>query len=202
MSFISATFSVGFIPAAGSSSKSSFRQVENFQHLHDLLRDRLLAFAKSLPAPQGVAHPVMPVQLQRGAHIIENTHAVEKADVLERPRQPAPRQLMRLGPQAGNAGEPDFAFRGLINAGDEIEHGRLARAVRADQPDQIVRPNGQVQGGHGRQSAETDGALPHFQQRCVGIGGGGGHLAMRRAGRRKLNSPCGRAIINPMISSE
>jgi hypothetical protein len=49
--------------------------------------------------------------------------------------------------------------RRLINAGDEIERGRLARAIRADEPDQFVAPDLQIQFRHRRQAAEADGGL-------------------------------------------
>ena len=50
----------------------------------------------------------------------------------------------------------DFPAGRLINAGDEIEGGRLARAVRTNETDEFVAPNLQIQLRHRRESAEAD----------------------------------------------
>ena len=99
----------------------------------------------------------------------------------------------RILPSKGN-----FPAGRLINAGDEIEHGRFARAVRADEPDEFVAPDLQIQFRHRRQSAEADGGLVELQQRrtfsvC--------HAQMIFA-PPNVKSPCGRVSIRIISSSE
>ena len=78
---------------------------------------------------------------------------------------PRGRDVMRLAADDGFAVERNFALRRLINAGDKIEHRRLARAIRADEPDQFVAPDLQIQFRHRRQSAEADGGFVELEQR-------------------------------------
>src|SRR5690606_12781028 len=63
----------------------------------------------------------------------------EHADGLERP--PHAGADPRLGPQAvdGLAVQPDLARIGLVAAGDDVDERRLARAVGADEREDLAR---------------------------------------------------------------
>ena len=78
-----------------------------------------------------------------------------------------PRLVMRYGffPPTGFPVEEDAPAGGPINAGDQIEDGGLARAVRADEADQFARADAEVETRHGLQPAELDGDIAQVQQR-------------------------------------
>jgi hypothetical protein len=111
------------------------------------------------------------MKLKRGAHVIEHRQAAEKADVLKRARQAEKGELMRFAAQNGTAIERNVSRGGLINAGDEIEHRGFARAVRANQPDQIIAPDFEIEFRHRRQATEANRAILDPQQFRVSIFG-------------------------------
>src|SRR5207248_10903701 len=89
----------------------------------------------------------------------------------KRSRNAARRDLVGFEPDQGLAVEKDFTRAGLIDAGDEVEDGGFARAVRADQTDQLMAADFQVEVRHRRQSPETDRAALQLQERQGRAGG-------------------------------
>ena len=87
------------------------------------------------------------------------------------------------------------AFRGLIDAGDEIECRGLACAVGPDEADKFTRLQRQAELGHGRQTAKADGRVIELKQRLA-------HSAALAGLRFQVKRPCGRAIMSTMMSSE
>ncbi len=67
-----------------------------------------------------------------GHDVVERAHALEQRDVLEGARDAATRRIVRLhlGPRL--ALEGDAAMLRLVEAVDDVEHGGLAGAIRAD----------------------------------------------------------------------
>ena len=75
------------------------------------------------------------MKLSSGTDVIENTHRAEEPDVLKGPRHPALGESMRELLGGGISGESDLPFRRLIDSGDHVEYGGLARTIRTDQSD-------------------------------------------------------------------
>lgn len=69
---------------------------------------------------------------------------------------------------AGNvlAVQNDVALGGLIDAGQHVKDRRLARAVGADEPDQLGLANFHVEVIHSLQAAELDAEMLCFQYGC------------------------------------
>jgi hypothetical protein len=67
-------------------------------------------------------------------HVLERGQVREQPDVLERPRDAALGDLIRLEPGERLAVEDELAFVLLIDAGQHVEQASLAGAVGADQP--------------------------------------------------------------------
>ena len=98
--------------------------------------------------------------------------------------------------QAGErlAAEGHRAVRRRVDAGDEVEDGGLARAVRADQPAEFALADGEVDRADGGEAAEADGGLVELEER-------GGHQSFTLPNFR-LKRPCGRTIISTTSVSE
>ena len=72
------------------------------------------------------------VHLQRAAghDVVERGHALEQGDVLKGARDPLRRRFVGLHSRARFAAPADRALLGLVEAVDDVEHRRLAGAVR------------------------------------------------------------------------
>ena len=146
-------------------------------------------------APEGFADAVAAVELGGGADVVEDAHRAEEPDVLEGAGHAAFGEHVRFHAGGGFSVEGDLAFGRLIDAGDHVEDGGLARAVGADEADQLALADFQAHVADRRQAAEADGDIFEFQQ-----GLAHGFTANGFFFRSKLNSPCGRAIIMKMMS--
>jgi hypothetical protein len=67
-----------------------------------------------------------------GHDVVEGAHALEQRDVLEGAGDALPRDLVGAHRFALLAAEPDLALLRVVEAVDDVEHRRLAGAVRAD----------------------------------------------------------------------
>ena len=71
-------------------------------------------------------------------HVLEDGHGAEQLDVLERPRDPAPDDVVRRCPQEARAIERDLAVVGAVEPHDQVEDRGLAGAVGPDQPGDLA----------------------------------------------------------------
>ena len=83
-------------------------------------------------------------------------------------------------PAVGIAVDQDGAAGGLVNVGEQVENGGLARAVGADQAGDLVAADHQVEAVHGGQAAKIDAQLTDVQNGffvliTVGQEAAGGH---------------------------
>src|SRR5690606_33986635 len=69
------------------------------------------------------------------------------------------RRLVRL------AGQREAAAVGRVQAGDDVEEGRLAGAVRADEAVDLTALDGNADVGQRLQAAEAFGNAPYFEDR-------------------------------------
>ncbi len=157
--------------------------------------------AEAAEGMQGVAAQV---DMEGHAHIIKGAQTGEETDVLKGSRNASFGDLIRPQTDEGNTLEPDVAFRGLIDAGDQIKHGGFAGAVWPDQTDQFVGPHLQGQLGDSRQAAEPDRASVQVQERRMPSGRGSVHYAVVAffLPIGQTNSPCGRVSISTMSRAE
>ena len=144
-------------------------------------------------AEHGVARRAHQRVVLGDQQILEHRHAGEQADVLERARDPgaagdeivghaleqeqravAARQAagvargerVELVPHRGVAvGERDPSFARLVEAGDAVEHGGLAGAVRPDQRGDVAAPDGEREAVDGDEAAEPHGEMLDLQER-------------------------------------
>src|SRR3974390_2621808 len=97
--------------------------------------------------------------------VFQHAHAAEDLQILKGAREPLAREIVRGEPGDRLPAEPDLAVVGTIDAGNEIEQGGFAGAVRTDDREHLAGIDRQGDGVDGAQSAE--GArqtldLPHF----------------------------------------
>ena len=71
-------------------------------------------------------------------HVLQHGHRAKELDVLERPRDPAHDDPVRRRAQQVVAVELDRAVVRPVDPRDQVEDGRFAGAVRADQPDDLT----------------------------------------------------------------
>ncbi len=87
-------------------------------------------------------------------HVLERGHVLEEADVLERPPDAELRDPVGRLVRDVVAVELDHARRRLVDAREHVEERRLARAVRADQADDRLARDDEVDVVDGDEAAE------------------------------------------------
>src|SRR5262249_35487301 len=70
--------------------------------------------------------------------VVEDRHALEQRDVLERARDSPPRRFVRTHLTVGRPLIGDRALTRVVNAVDDVEQRALARTVRADDGADLV----------------------------------------------------------------
>src|SRR5206468_8456445 len=88
-------------------------------------------------------------------HVVEDAHAPEQGDVLERARDPQLGPLVRLQPRDVAAVEHDPSARGRVDAADAVEDARLAGAVGADDGEEVAGVDLEAHPGQGGHTAES-----------------------------------------------
>ena len=89
-------------------------------------------------------------------HVVEHGHALEQRDVLEGARDPELGALVRLAaPVMSRAVEADAAARGRVDAADAVEDAGLARAVGADDGEELAALDLEAHPGEGGDAAEA-----------------------------------------------
>ena len=127
------------------------------------------------------------VRVRGGHHVLLDRHVQEQPQRLERPRDPALRDLVRLEAEQALAGEADVARVRRVHAGHQVEERRLAGAVRADHAEDLVLVDVQVELVDAREPAEAHRDALQLEQAL-------GHQAIST--RRAPTSPCGRTFMS------
>ena len=115
-----------------------------------------LRVLKSIRVQNGGRAGVLVVDMSADLHVVEHRELFEEADVLKRSRDAEGGDLVRFQVRGRNAADFDRAVARFVDAGEDVEHRRLSRAVRSDETDQLMRPDGEIEIGDGRESAKTD----------------------------------------------
>src|SRR5215470_8777005 len=123
-------------------------------------------------------------------HVVEDRHAPEQSDVLERARDPQLGPLVRFQIRDVAAVEHDPSARGRVDAADAVEDARLAGAVGADDREEIAGVDLEAHPGQGGHAAEAQVQVVE-SEKChplvtPGVPGGWGETvtASRASGRR------------------
>ncbi len=139
--------------------------MKNVEQLVRLAPDALFLGLEPVPAPEGMRNAMPQVHVERGADVVRDRHGPEQPDVLERSRDAALGDEVRLFPSHGPALEKDEAARGPVNTGDEVEDGCLARAVGADEARQFAALDAKIESGDGLEASEPDGDVAQLEER-------------------------------------
>ena len=139
-------------------------QADGVQNLDGL--DGLVAL---LPAEGGGAEQALEEVVLRvdvGAHqnVLDDAHLGEEAQVLEGAGDAAGDDLLRRFAVDALIQEGDCTVGDLIDAGEHVEHGGLARAVGADQRDDLALIHMEADVVHGAQAAELDRDVFNIQK--------------------------------------
>ena len=87
--------------------------------------------------------------------VLEHGGVLEQLDVLERPRDAAPGHLVRRHPRDVLPVEDQAARAWIVDPRDQIEDGRLAGAVGADDREDLARLDLEAHAVDGPQAAEV-----------------------------------------------
>src|SRR5688572_14172832 len=98
-------------------------------------------------------------------HVLQHRHAAERPVVLEGAHDAQARDAVRRQAEDRLAGKADLALVGVVGAGDDVEGGGLAGAVRADHAEDLALAQVEVETGHGGQPAEALGQAPYLENR-------------------------------------
>ena len=140
-------------------------QMADSQQLHGLFRNGLLRLPELSGAEGGVEKVVFDVLGKGGSDVVDHAHLLEQADVLEGTGHARRHKLMGLLSVERYAVEQYRALGGRIHAGEQVEHRGLARAVGADQAQQLALIDPDVEIVDGFQAAEADAQLFCLQYR-------------------------------------
>ncbi len=139
------------------------------------LRDDLVhECARPLPAGANQVGQVVPrcLGVRGGEQVLPDGHVREQFDGLERPGEPSPGPADRGPSDDRLLVEQDLARGGLGEAGDDVEQCRLARAVGADEAQDLAGLDAQTHVGQCVHPAETDAEVAHLEYRGLALTGG------------------------------
>jgi hypothetical protein len=105
-----------------------------------------------------------------GHHVIERRHECEEPDVLKRTRDAARGDPVRPQPRKRRTFELDPSRRRRVDARNQVEDGRLSRAVGADQRDDTAGVDIEGEIVDGDESAEGAPDAIEPEERAHGTG--------------------------------
>jgi hypothetical protein len=118
-------------------------------------------------------------RLHGQAHVLAHGEMREQLRELERAPEPAPRAVRRRHGGDVLASQQHAALAGLQLPGDEVEIGRLARAVGPDDGSERAGQERARNVVDGHVAAEADGEVAGFEHGRAGAGAGGARSAPR-----------------------
>ena len=142
---------------------------EEAQALGGELLDLLLLAPHPRRAHHRAQDPGVRVPVRGRHHVLHDGHVEEQPQGLERARDPALRDLVRLEAEQRLCLEQDLARVRPEDAGDKIEERRLPRPVRADHADDLALIDVEVEPGDDRQSPPNDLSTPRSSSRTSAI---------------------------------
>ncbi|VUX36462.1 Uncharacterised protein [Bifidobacterium longum subsp. infantis] len=138
-------------------------EVEDAQQVDGLLMHLVLLLPEARGTEDGATHTVGERLVEGDEHVLLNGELLEQSDVLEGTGDTGTHDLIGLLAVHPDAIQPEFAFSGLVHAGQQVEHRGLASAIRADQTDEFTLVDGHVEVGYGLQTTEGDAEMLGFE---------------------------------------
>ena len=158
--------------AVGEASRLRVRLVlhpEDREQLQRLLPRRLLRLPVFRQAQGRGQHVVMGVVVHPDQDVVDHRQVLKEPDVLEGARHARPVDLDGAHPLGVPAVDEDLAAGGLVDLGQQVEDGRLARAVRADEAADLGAADGEVEVVDGGQPAEFDAQPDRLHDGGIGL---------------------------------
>ena len=154
--------------------------MEDVQQLKGTLGALFFLFPVVGQPHQGGGQIVLHGLVQAHLDVVDDAQFLEQTDVLEGTGHTHAVDLIGLFARRRHAVDQDGAAGGLVNVGEQVEHGGLTGTVGADQTGDLVAADHQVEAVHSGQAAEVDAQLPHVQNGlfvliAVGQEAAGGH---------------------------
>ena len=141
--------------------------MEDVQQLDGLVGGLFLLLPVAGQAQQGLGQVVVHGLVQAYLDVVDDGQVLEQADVLEGAGHAHPVDLVGLFAGGGHAVQQDGAPAGLVDVGQQVKDGGLARAVGADQAGDLVAADHQVEVVHRGQAAKVDAQAPDVQHRAL-----------------------------------
>lgn len=142
-------------------------QSENTQQVYGFGMHVAFLLPEGRRAEDRTAQPVGEGFVERHKHVLFDRHLIEQSNVLEGSCDSRTHDLIRFLAVHAFAVEEELTFRGLVNAGQQVEHSGLACAVRPDQTDKFARIDGHVEVGYGFEASEGDAEMLGLQNRLA-----------------------------------
>ena len=130
--------------------------MEDGEQLHRALVDHALLAPEARQAEDALGHVVVHLGVHGGDDVLLHREVLEQADVLEGTRDARAVDLRGVETVNVPAVEEDGAVRGLVDLREQVEDGRLARAVGADEARDLRAADGDVEAVDRLQAAEGD----------------------------------------------
>jgi hypothetical protein len=127
------------IGQTGDQAVAVVRQVEEIDHLLHRFALRQLRAAHARREQQLLPQRAATVAVATDEQVLQHGGVLEQLDVLERARDAELGDAVRRQPRQVVAVEPDAAAARRIDQADQVEDGRLARAIRADDGEHLAR---------------------------------------------------------------
>ena len=130
--------------------------MEDVQQLEGTFGAALLFLPVVGQADERGAQIVLHGLVEAHLDVVDDGQVLEQADILEGAGHAHPVDLIGLFAGGGHPIDEDGAAGGLVNVGEQVEHGGLTGTVGADQTGDLVAADHQVEAVHSGQAAEVD----------------------------------------------
>ena len=147
------------------------RQPERLEQFHRPAAGDLFLAEIFRTAQQRAEKSVLGGPMKSDRDVVQDREVLKQADILERPGNPRVVDGDRRMAFDVFAVQPDRAAVRAVNAGDDIERRRLARAVGTDQAGKFAAVQREIEIRQGFQTAELDRNVGYFQKAHVHTAG-------------------------------
>ena len=136
--------------------------MEHRKQLQSTLLRLALCLVVAEPVRYGSEKVAFCVVVQAHLDVVEHRHVGKQADVLERACNAKLVDLVSAHAERIYAVKQDGASRGAVNVRKQVEHRRLACAVRTDQAANLRAAHGEVKIVHSGKTAEINAEVAHI----------------------------------------
>ena len=126
------------------------------QELDDFLHRPALAEFFGPEAQNGMERISSKLHVPSQQQVVQRGHVEEETEILERPGNASPGDLVGREPLKALPSEEDFSLVGMVNVGNAVEQGRLSRAVRSDDGEDLFFFQREIDPCQGLDSSESN----------------------------------------------